>query len=112
MARKMEKTRHPGIYRREGRYVVVWEHRGKQHKSFHPTLAEAREAKGRRDSGDRRPSTREPFEDHARRWLDTYRGRTVRGLSERTRASYRRDVEGWAIPFFQGSRAPVALARA
>jgi hypothetical protein len=27
MAAKMEKTRHPGIYRRGGRYVVVWRER-------------------------------------------------------------------------------------
>ncbi len=100
MATKLEKTRHPGIYRRGGRYVVVWRHRGKQHKSFHRTLAEAREAKGRRTSGDRRPTLREPFEDYAERWLQTYRGRTARGLSERTRRAYRRDMEIWALPFF------------
>ena len=27
---KMERTRHPGIYKRGGRYVVVWRHRGRQ----------------------------------------------------------------------------------
>ena len=50
MAAKMEKTSTPGIYRRGSKYVVVWEYRGKQHKSSHATMAEAREAKGRRDS--------------------------------------------------------------
>jgi len=49
------------------------------------TLAEAREAKGKREAGDRRPASREPFEDYARQWIVTYRGRTSRGLSERTR---------------------------
>lgn len=48
MAAKLVKTNTPGIYKRGGRYVVVWWHRGKQHKSFHRTLAEAREAKGER----------------------------------------------------------------
>jgi hypothetical protein len=43
---KMERTRHPGIYRRGGRYVVVWRHRGRQHKSFHRTMAQALEAQG------------------------------------------------------------------
>jgi hypothetical protein len=52
---KLVKTSTPGIYRRGGRYVVVWRHRGKQHKSFHRTYEEAREAKGRRQAGDRRP---------------------------------------------------------
>jgi integrase len=104
MAAKLERTKTPGIYRRGGRYVVVWQHRGRQHKSFHATLAEAREAKGRRDAGDRRPASREPFEDYARRWLGTYRGRTARGLSERTRRTYRGDVERRAIPYFRGYR--------
>jgi integrase len=96
----MERTSTPGVYRRGTRYVVVWQHRGKQHKSFHRTLAEAREGKGHRSAGDRRPATREPFEEYARRWLDTYRGRTSRGLSERTRQTYRRDMERWALPYF------------
>jgi len=58
----METTRHPGIYRRGSRYVVVWPHRGKQHKQFFRTLAEAREAKGRRFAGERTPATRASFE--------------------------------------------------
>lgn len=97
----MEKTGTPGIYKRGSRYVLVWAFRGKQHKSFHRTLAEAREAKGRRSiPGDRRPATRDPFEDYARRWIATYRGRTSRGLCERTRRTYRRDMERWAFPYF------------
>jgi hypothetical protein len=46
MAATMEKTRHAGIYKRGGRYVVVWWHKGRQHKAAYKTLAEAREAKG------------------------------------------------------------------
>jgi integrase len=69
-----------------------------------PSSREAREAKGRRAAGDRRPASREPFEDYARRWLDSYRGRTARGLSDRTRRTYRRDIERWAIPYFGGQR--------
>ena len=98
----MDKTRTPGIYKRGSRYVVVWRHRGKQHKSFHRTYEEAREAKGRRAAGDSRPASREAFEEYAREWLDTYRGRTARGLAERTRRTYRRDMERWTIPHFRG----------
>jgi hypothetical protein len=91
MAAAMEKTRHPGIYERGSRYGVVWRHKGRrrQHKSFHPTLAEAREAKGQRQGGDRRPVTCQSFEDYVHEWLDGYRGRTSRGLSNRTRDAYR-----------------------
>lgn len=110
MAAKLSKTTTPGIFRRHARdcdggrcncaYVVVWRHRGKQYTSTHRTLAEAREAKGSRDAGERRPASREPFADYARQWLDTYRGRTRRGLSESTRRTYRRDMERWVIPYF------------
>lgn len=103
-APRMERTPHPGIYKRGSRYVAVWRHRGRQHKSFHRTLSEAREAKGRRAAGDSRPVAREPFEDYVREWLDSYRGRTSRGLAERTRSTYRRDMERWSIPYFGRAR--------
>jgi len=58
----------------------VWEHHGRQHKQSFRTLAEAREAQGkRRQHGEKRPQTRQKFEEYAREWLDTYTGRTKRG---------------------------------
>lgn len=81
MAAPLVKTKTPGIYKRGDRYVVVWRHRGQQHKSFHRTYAEAREAKGQRQGGDRRPSTKQPFADYAAAWLEGYQGRTARALS-------------------------------
>lgn len=104
MAAAMERTRHPGIYRRGGRYVVVWQHRGRQYKSFHGTIAEALDAQGRRRGPDRTPVTRAGFEDYALEWLETYRGRTSRGLSDRTRASYRQALTARAVPHFRGYR--------
>jgi integrase len=104
MAAPLVKTKTPGIYKRGSRYVVIWRHRGKQYKSFHRTLAEAREAKGQRQSGSRRPSTKQPFAEYARSWLDGYQGRTARGFSDQTRSDYRRSIEHYAIPFFDGSR--------
>jgi hypothetical protein len=84
MAAPMEKTRHAGIYKRGGRYVVVWWHKGRQHKAAYKTLAEAREAKGQRDSGERQASSRADFEEYAREWLESYGGRTTRGVGART----------------------------
>ncbi len=112
---KLTKTSTPGIFRRHQRdcpqdgrcncgYAVVWRHRGKQSMETFATLAEARAAKGRKNAGDSKPASRLPFEDYARHWIVSYRGRTLRGLSERTRATYRRDLERWAIPYFRGSR--------
>src|SRR3954451_14742276 len=94
---RMERTRSPGIYKRGSRYVVVWRHRGRQHKSFHRTLAEAREAQGdRRRPGSTAPSTRALSEDYAREWLDGYQGRTARGFTESSRTAYRRALEDYA----------------
>jgi integrase len=95
---RMERTRYPGIYKRGSRYVVVWRHRGTQHKEFHRTLAEAREAKGRRQSGDRRPRARVNVEDYFRQWIESYAGRTERGFSETTRPEYRRPIEQLVLP--------------
>lgn len=101
MAAKMERTRYPGIYKRGSRYVVVWRHRGQQHKESFHTLSEAREAQGkRRQHGERRAYSRQRFDEYAAEWIDTYRGRTARGLSESARTDYRRSIERWAIPFF------------
>ena len=101
--------KHPGIYRRHASsctrpsrckcsYVVVWEHRGRQHKESHPTLPVAIEAQGRRRSGDTRPTERITFGNYWRGWIESYAGRTSRGFQESTRKEYRRPVEQHALP--------------
>ena len=48
-ARRLTKTRTPGIYKRGDRFVVVYRDRfGKQRKAFASTLAEARDLKAQR----------------------------------------------------------------
>lgn len=105
---KLTKTSTPGIFRRHmkdcrgGRcdcaYVVVWRHRGKQHKETFRTLAEAREAQGKRRGGDSRPSSRITFEAYFTDWIETYEGRTARGFSETSRSLYRRAITDHALP--------------
>jgi integrase len=103
--RKLVGTGQPGIYKRGSRYVVVWQHRGKQHKSFHRTLGEAKAAQGlRRQPGYRRPASRRPFGEYAADWLRTYNGRTARGLALSTRAAYTRDLHSRICPFFKNYR--------
>jgi integrase len=104
-AAKMERTRHPGIYKRGSRYVVTWRHRGVQHKQSFRTLAEAREAQGeRRKPESRAVTSRQWFEDYATAWLDTYTGRTERGIASTSLADYTRSIETYAIPFFRRYR--------
>jgi integrase len=105
---KLTKTSTPGIFRRHkkdcggGRcdcaYVVMWRHRGRQHKETFRTLAEAREAQGKRRAGDSRPSSRITFEAYFSDWIETYEGRTARGFSETSRSLYRRAIKDHALP--------------
>ena len=99
--------KHPGIYTRGGSHVAVTVRHGKQHKSYHRTLAEAREAKsdrtGNRQAG-RPRELRQPFDTYALAWIDNYQGRGDRGFDEDTRASYKRALEAYAIPHFRSKR--------
>jgi integrase len=106
---KLTTTSTPGIFRRhvkdcdgEGRcecsYVLVWRHRGRQHKETHRTYAEAREAKGSREAGEKRPTSKVGFADYFEEWIESYAGRTARGFSETTRPEYRRPIEAHAVP--------------
>jgi integrase len=105
---KLTKTSTSGIFRRHkkdcggGRcdcaYVVMWRHRGRQHKETFRTLAEAREAQGKRRAGDSRPSSRVTFEAYFSDWIETYEGRTARGFSETSRSLYRRAIKDHALP--------------
>jgi integrase len=101
---KMVKTNTPGIYKRGKRYVITWEHRGKQHKEAFRTMAEAREAKAARQSGDRRPTSRIGFEDYFERWIESYSGRTARGFTDSSRDSYRYPIESHALPVWRSWR--------
>ena len=104
---KLTKTPTPGIYRRHvkgcggGRcgcsYVVVWRHRGKQETETFRTFVEAREAKGNRDAGDSRPTSRIILGDYFEEWIETYSGRTSRGLAERSRELYRRSAKDYCL---------------
>ena len=106
---KLTKTSIPGVYRRHVKacdgtrrcgcsYVVVSEHRGKAHRESFRTLAEARDAKGRRSSSEKQPVSRIGFSDYFTDWIESYAGRFSRGFSETTRPEYRRPIEAHALP--------------
>ena len=81
--------KHPGIYKKGSATWCAIGHQRRQPvaKSFR-TLCEAMRFQGKaasRGHADHRP---EPFQVYAKRWVETYNGRTARGVSERTRASY------------------------
>ncbi len=99
--RKLEKTRHPGIYRRHagqcpgnGRcscpYVVRWKRGDRSHKQMFRTLELAREFQGKLNSGKstRRPLSSQTIADYYDTWIESYRGRTARGLEPSSRREY------------------------
>jgi integrase len=101
MAARMEKTRFPGIFKRGSRYVVPYrDEQGRQRKPSFRVLEDSRRAKGRIDSGQRAGVDLSPFDEYATDWLDSYGGRTSRGLSPRTKRAYRRSLENRLLPFF------------
>jgi integrase len=106
---QLAKTSSPGIYRAHGNkcegtgrcdcpYVIVWRHRGRQHKETCHTFNEAREKKSLRDSVDSKPVERARFGEYFAQWIESYAGRTQRGFSETTRPEYRRTIENHALP--------------
>lgn len=109
MAAKLTKTSTPGIFRRHAKgcdgkgrcecsYVVVWRHKGQQHKETFRTAAEAREAQGKRRGGESRPPSAVRFESYFSEWIETYQGRTSRGFSGTSRSLYRRAIIAHAMP--------------
>lgn len=110
---KLTKTSQPGIYRRhvkgcDGKarcncaYVVVSEHRGKQTTETFGTFGEARERKGEKDAGDKRPVSKVRFGPYFEGWIDSYSGRTARGFSDTTRPEYERPIRSYALDRWAG----------
>lgn len=91
---------HPGIFQKGSRFQVRYRHNGRQVAKSFRTLSEARRFRGKVEAGEAQPTSSEPFRTYARRWLETYGGRTNRGLSPTTRAAYKDAVERLAIPYF------------
>jgi integrase len=102
--RRLVKTSTPGVYKRGGRYVVVFrDAQGKQVKRAARTLAEARVLKSSLNAdverGEYRGASRVTFREYAATWIENYAGRTSKGVREETRADYRKRLEQDAIPF-------------
>jgi integrase len=109
-SRTLERTKQPGIYRRHARgceragrcrcpYVVRWKQRGQSRKQLFPTFELAREFKGKLDSGtSRAPLSSTPVADYFTTWIDSYTGRTSRGLEDTSRGEYRRSFTLHVLP--------------
>jgi integrase len=96
---------HPGFYRERGRvYFRIRDPRGRRRWLTASTIKEAERKKLAAEldveRGDYHERSRETFASYAPSWIETYTGRTSRGVSETTKKDYRRRLEQDAIPFF------------
>jgi hypothetical protein len=100
----MVKTKTPGVYKRGGRYVVVYYVEGRQRKEAARTLEDARALKAKReaavDSGEFHEHPRATLHEYAREWVERYQGRGRRGFREGTREDYRRMLSQYALKHF------------
>lgn len=99
----LEKTKTPGVYKRGSRYVVTFrDPSGKPRKRFARTYAEAKNLKAALKTdvarGEFQGRSQLTFAEYARAWVDTYPGRTSKGIREETRADYAKRLEQDAIP--------------
>ena len=104
MAAPLEKTNHPGIYKRGSRYVVVYYVDGRQRRETVGTMKAARKLKAARttdrDRGELFESSNAPFREYAADWIERYIGNGKRGFSESSRRAYKRDLDTYIYPFF------------
>lgn len=99
----MEKTTVPGVYKRGGRYAVIFrDATGKQRQRSAATLAEARVLKAELTAdvsrGEYREQSRITFGDYADEWMRTYTGRTSRGIRPATMRGCYRDLRLHVLP--------------
>ena len=103
MPAKLEKTRTPGVYKRGGRYVVVYYVDGLQRRETAPNYEIARKLKAAREAdvarGEIHAQSRLTFRAYASEWVERYQGRG-RGFRESTRDNYRSDLTRYAFPYF------------
>src|SRR5437764_816185 len=103
MAADRIKTGTPGVFKRGGRYAVIYrDAAGQQRTESARTYDEARNLRATRIAsvadGSWQPQTRERFADYAVAWVERYQGNGRRGFTDHTRAEYQRDLARYAIP--------------
>jgi integrase len=101
-------TRWPGIYKRNGRYVARVRLAGRLRQKTFRTREEAKRWRNQRlaerDRAEFPLDDDQSFASYARDWIERYRGRRG-GFTPETRGAYRRDLENYAIPYFDGNLA-------
>jgi integrase len=96
----MQRTCHPGVYRRGRRYVVVYRRGGHQRKESALTLADARALKIARDAEARSLRLGPTLHDYALAWVGVHGGLARDSIKGQTREEYRRLLITFALRYF------------
>ena len=104
MAAPTVKTKTPGIYKRGGRYVIVYRVNKKQRYEAFRTLDEARRAKAARTTdvsrGEFQEESRATLHEYALDWVERYQGNGRHAIRPATRDEYRRQLKQYALRYF------------
>jgi integrase len=96
----LERTTHPGVYRRGAQYVAVYRRGGRQRKQSAATFAEARAIKLARDAEAQEQRRGPTLHDYALRWVARHAGSGHDTVREQTREEYRRLLATFALSYF------------
>jgi hypothetical protein len=96
----LERTAHPGVYRRGRQYVAVYRRDGRQRKESAATFAEARAIKLVRDAEASEQRRGPTLHDYALRWVARHAGSGHDTVREQTREEYRWLLATFALSYF------------
>lgn len=99
----LERTSHPGVYRRGPQYVAVYRRGGRQRKEFAATFDEARSIKLKRDAEVREERRGPTLHAYALAWIARHAGSGRDAVREQTRTEYQRLLSTFALSYFPAS---------
>lgn len=99
----LERTGHPGVYRRGSQYVAIYRRGGRQRKEFAATFAEARTIKIERDAEAREQRRGPTLHAYALAWIAHHSGSGRDAVREQTRTEYQRLLATFALSYFPAS---------
>jgi len=97
----LERTQHPGVFRRGSRYVAIYGTGGRQRKQAAATLVEAVAIKRARDAAEHALRRGPTLHEYALAWVDSYAGSGRDSVRENTREEYRRLLATFTLRFFE-----------
>ncbi len=96
----LQRTAHPGVYRRGGRFVAVYRRGGRQRKESAASFAEARALKLARDAEERAERGGPLLHEYVLAWVGAYNGSGHDTVNDVTRREYRRLLITFALRYF------------